>query len=313
MAFWYATAKMMPPRGVRVRVLWDGRVFEAALVVRPGKRFETCWLTQHKGAAVYLPLNLEERIAVSRRVLQEERPRPWLGFQGVASDDPDFWRPVDAATWRMPLPSAAFEWDEKEAPRMWAERSSFEAVDAALLAAEMEGDREAARGCGASPEPPPERQWWLDPLAVTHSPPGSVTPREAEGRLMRAFIAERWVSGDGPGWLSDGGDDLPPLRIEPTGKDQDDMLTALSWLHGLRADDEQVLRLRGQTPALTWRAIGTAMKISHEGARNLYRDALALVTEAANGKVTAHAASVRRDLEAVREANRRFKRGSAEL
>ena len=177
----------------------------------------------------------------------------------------------------------------------------------------MEGDREAARGCGASPEPPPERQWWLDPLAVTHSPPGSVTPREAEGRLMRAFIAERWVSGDGPGWLSDGGDDLPPLRIEPTGKDQDDMLTALSWLHGLRADDEQVLRLRGQTPALTWRAIGTAMKISHEGARNLYRDALALVTEAANGKVTAHAASVRRDLEAVREANRRFKRGSAEL
>jgi len=121
-------------------------------------------------------------------------------------------------------------------------------------------------------------------------------------------------------------DDVPRrfLRPEPTGRDQDDMLTALGWLRCLprvtfeaigtvhlgqagiakvlqnkgaighpllRAGD--VLRLRGGTPALTWARIGREIGKSAEASRGLYSQALAEITSRANGGSTPEVDAVR--------------------
>jgi hypothetical protein len=200
---------------------------------------------------------------------------------------------------------------------------------------------------------PPDKQWWLDPHTLGYSQPGAISEREAEGRLMRAFITERWVRVERPACHTFAGvlaglaranplspadlaaADPAPVRIEPTGRDQDDMLVALGWLHALGGSlvsgqwpvasgeghhspltthhsphGEELLRLRGRTPALSWRAIGRAVGKSHETARALYARALRLVADQANGRATAGGRAVAASLEAVREANRQAKLGA---
>ena len=211
-------------------------------------------------------------------------------------------------------------------------------MTASELAREMEDMRDAARADGEPHDEPPESQWWLDPHAVTYSDPGAITMREAEGRMMRAFAAEWWVRVEWPRLktaaqvLANMARSLPlapgeaaaqdPIiaRPEPTGRDQDDMLVALSWLRilsgalpartrggaarlrvGNRSAQQSVLRLRGSTPPLTWARIGDEIGRSGEAARDLYRAALAEVTAAANGAVTDEVAAVRAERQAERD------------
>lgn len=177
---------------------------------------------------------------------------------------------------------------------------------------------------------------------VTYSQPGHITAREAEGRLMRAFNTERWVRVERPSCHTFGGilanlartvplspaelaaADPVPIRDEPTGRDRDDMLTALSWLKALPMGRiaaieldgrvhwagiyDDILRQRSLQPAKSWREIGRGMKGSHEQARQMYAQALALVTDAANGRTTTWSQRRAERLAAVQEGNRMAKR-----
>lgn len=331
---YYSVAASPPPVGVVVVVIWDGRPpFEAALVAHPRTR-KPAWLTHDHGRAVILPCDMPP----------PDPKRPWAGWHTLKGSCPDYWRPKHPDKWQQSLPEPAYvETDAPPAGRMWSATQRF---DATAAVEEMEADREAARARGREPQEaePPEAQWWLDPHAVTYPSPGRISMREAEGRLMRAFAAEWWVRvewprlktfGDilanlaktlplAPGELA--AQDPAPVRAMPTGRDQDDMLTALGWLqalggvhkrsltarsrnsdvfiHGaerrserrllrMSRHEEDVLRLRGSTPPLTWRRIGEDVGRSCEAARGIYQLALAVVTEAANGGPTPETAAVR--------------------
>lgn len=328
---WYSIADMLPPVGVVVWVRWTGArpPFLAARVAHPETR-RRAWAVETGGRPILLPCTT---------AAPPDPRRPWDGWHTLKGDDPEHWRPQKPEAWRMPLPAPALVVPDTPAPgRLWSATMRFAAVEeaeAADLAAEMEHMRETARagGSGASGRLPagesdaPTQQWWLDPTAVTYSPPGAVSEREAEGRLMRAFLAERWESFDHPqdrtfGDVLDGlaktlpgdtTDDLPPPRIEPSGRDKDDMLVALAWLKAFDAGGElgwrgeMVLRLRGVTPPMSWRSIGKKVNRAHEGARQLYARALAEVTAEANGRPTAGGDLARARLERVRAANRAAK------
>lgn len=107
-----------------------------------------------------------------------------------ADATPCLWQPQFPDKWRMPLPEPV----PSVSPRMWSSTTRFQIVDdavAAELAAEMERDRADARA-GRRPDDDEDegkfaRQWWRDPDTVKYEPPGCVTPRMAEGRMMRAL------------------------------------------------------------------------------------------------------------------------------
>lgn len=346
----YPVTPQHPPPGVAVWVSWDGRApFLAARVPdpRPQRRGHSCWLTYEPaadpsrsgavggqtrtGRPVTLPLL--ERTA-------RDPSRPWAGWHTLRGDEPDAWWPQQPERWAAPLPAPLPAGPLATAGRMWSERTRFQAVadaEAADLAREMEADRAAARsgeGFVEGEAEPPEKQWWLDPHLVTYSAPGAITPREAEGRLMRAFLTERWIRVERPADATFGKilgrlarplpgheiatDDPRPVLPEPTGRDQDDMLTALAWWMAVDVADRRagiVLAMRAEMPAKSWRGIAqAALRVragaspvggrSHHVAQRLHAWALGELTREANGEITPGGVRVRARLKRVQAGNR---------
>lgn len=158
----------------------------------------------------------------------------------------------------------------------------------------------------ATPSPEPEgRHWWLDANMVRTSPPGAVTPRECEGRLMRALWTarvERMPDPRGPGSNSDwiykmvvkheieeGIRERATYwhdKFMPTPRDVSDCPVALEWLdpilHSKRDRAYDVVVLRSANPAYSWVQIGHELKMTSSRAARLYRHAIALATYRAN-------------------------------
>ncbi len=332
---WYATADMLPPVGVVVPVRWNARPpFEAARVIHPRTR-RLMWMTHAAGEPVFLPA----------RTRPPDPARPWAGWHTLTGEHPELWRPLHPDLWSLQLPEPAWIDDGvSPPPRMWSSTVSYSAVEEAemaeLEAREMEEWREAAKGRARSGDDgeaeTSERaiggQWWRNPFDMTYSAAGSISPIEAEGRLMRAVAAERWIRLDRPGVKTFAGilaglarmTPLSPAELaeqdadqalsEPSGRDWDDMLTALSWLRalglpgGIRSDEYDgavaLLRWRAAEPPWTWRAIGQRIGRSHEGARQLYAAVIAEVARAANGETTDGGAEVALRFEALQAAGR---------
>lgn len=311
----------LPPLGVVVFIVWDDRPeFLAARVKDPreGRRGRTCWLTNDKGKPVMLPL-LEYKAP--------DPKRPYAGWHTLKDAGPSRWRPQFPERWAAPLPEPLPQGLASQAGLMWSSTMRFQAVEdaeAAELAGEMERDRQAARARGEEPDAAelPEKQWWLDPHLVTYSAPGAIGQREAEGRLMRAFLTERWVRVERPSTNTFGQilgrlaksvpakeaatDDPRPLLPEPNGRDQDDMTTALGWWLAVAESDWRagdILRMRAEVPAKSWRSIGKAVRLSHEAARRLHAWALGELTREANGEETVGGALVRERLARVQAGN----------
>lgn len=323
---WYSVTDFPPPVGVVVLVIWDGRPpFPAARVAHPTTG-RTAWLTHEHGRPIFLPCPMARH---------PDPRRPWAGWHTLRGFAPDLWRPQVPERWQMPLPAPAWVDDGVAPPtRLWSATQRFDAVEEATAAArEMEGARRKD-GTDAVEERP-DAQWWRDPHAVSYSRPGAISIREAEGRLMRAFATERCVRLDSPKLTTSSevlarlaaslplspGDaaaaDPQPEFLEPTGRDHDDMLTALGWLMAIGAvrarprsvrarrrasDAERVLRMRAWVPPLTWARIGEVTGRSGTAARGLYRSAIADVALAANGGVvTPDVAAVMAEVRADRE------------
>jgi len=400
---WHSALDHLPPVGAPVWLLWPARPPVAGALVtdprrkrrpRPGevRRYVdgrlVCWAVnvaggrlRGSGVASDHERADHERLLLPADAAPSDPRAPWVGWHTLAAW-PDFWRPADAARWAAPLPPVAWIDDGVEQPgRLWSATMSYRAVEDAE---EQHGSATAPGGRLPSGQSPGanERQWWRDPFAVTYSPPGSISRREAEGRLMRAFNAEHWVRIERPdmGTFAEAlarsakrtmpsaadlaADDAPmPMRPEPTGRDRDDMLTALGWLKALGAGDspagsrppapwpsrgemaiasslggapalrasgtgasgrlaereslaptknqphEQILRLRERDPPLSWRQIGKRVGVSHERARQLYGEALDIITATANGEITAGAADIAERLAAMQASNRAWRRG----
>jgi len=300
----------LPPGRAKVRVRWGMWEIVAARLV-------------HEGALRWVD---PERIDYSARGDDMTQPAllpSQVMYRRGCGREPDCFQPLsEAGYWPgnkrpEPLPAKALV-----GPRMWSATQRF---DATAAAEEMEADREAARARKDEAAEPPEQQWWTNPFLVTYSEPGRISEREAEGRLMRALAAEWWVRVETPrcntaaealdhyakalpmerGELA--ASDPVPAREQPSGRDGDDMLTALGWLNGVGAREDQILRLRGGVPAATWKAIGRACKVSDTHARRLYRQALAAVAIVANGGRTAALAEVQSALERLRTGNLRHR------
>lgn len=305
---WYPPTDDCPGAGVPVLVNWAGRELRA---MRRRVAGRAIWFCRQDDKLVELP--------------PAKEAARW-------GEEPDAWRPIKPELWKEPLPEPLPACE----PRMWSSRTKFQAVEeaeAADLAREMEADRESARagaGRGRRKDAPPEPQWWLDPSLVTHRDPPNISRREAEGRLMRAFVAMRAES------MSYGSDRTfadvlaGAVRTVPTGRADatsdgyvfaqptsadggDEMLLALGWFTTLdngrhdAARGAWALELRAIEPALTWRAIARQMHVSEDEARFLHGAALDELVLIANGKPTAAARRQAGKLEAVREANRRHK------
>lgn len=337
---WYSGLDLPPP-GIEVWLRWGPRPpFTAALVPDPRAKSRArardsrerealrdlprvkgrpvCWLTHDAGRPVTLP---------SLGAPPDPRA-PWVGWHTLQGW-PDHWRPLRPDLWQVPLPPVAWiDTGEARPGRLWSATTAFAAVAEAEA---REAGADASAGDAADP------QWWRDPSAVTYSAPGQVTRREAEGRLMRAFHAERWVRVERPEGHTFAealvrharrvgleAADVAPLADKPRGDDGDDMLTALGWLRAcaqipdarvivvdgrLVTVEEAALRLRGAAPPRSWRQICRALGMSHKQARQTYDRALGLVTDAANGIETPGAAYVAGLLADVQERNRAARRG----
>ncbi len=318
---WYSVEVAPPPLNIIVLVQWTGRPsFEASRVRHP-ENGRLCWLVNDAGRPVFLPMAGPA----------PDQRRPWAGWHTLQGQ-PDFWSPIAPDKWKEPLPAPAFVSDGKDPEtRMWSSTTRFAAVDdaeAADLAGEMERDRAEARARKPREEAePPERQWWIDPTAVSYSQPGRISAREAEGRIMRAVNTEAWSAVDSPQGVTSSPlsamsvpdplsaadlaiQDPPRLRIEPTGRDRDDFAVVITWLRGVYSRDLLIMWLRGEVPALSWREIGRKAQCHREVARKRYRRGILSAIAQANGQATPTGVETHALLAKVQNANQEFKRGT---
>lgn len=227
---------------------------------------------------------------------------------------PIYWRPQDPSKWRAPLPDPIIPAE----PRMWSSAG----------AREMPEDSRADEG-----------QWWRDASRVKYEPPGSISERMAEGRVMRAVAA----SGHGYGTtlttrtfgmlLADlaeqfGGEtgyatSDAIIRFRQTRADISDFDLAMAWFAQLDPPDlrpsdqdtwalnrmQNVLVLRARNRPWSFGLIGERFGMTPDGARKLYRRSIQAVCRVANGKPAFAHVTTTDAMEALRERNRAWRVG----
>ncbi len=283
-----------PPPRVRVVVCWNGRTFQAARVIHPCER-RWCWVRRHAdGREQYLPPRLRKGIRAAGKA-KAPAPRPaaeWL-------PNPEWWQPIDPAKWQAPLPNPL-------PPPLLVQPDTQRMVNIRARRRPAETAKDRAVEDGAP--------WWWDASAIVYEPPGAVTPRMAEGRLMRALAAPGAVGAEAAprrqrdyalASIADARAEaereaalsgLPPRdELEPGPADLADWLTAMAWFAAL---DPPELRARGHLPwmltieqkVLAWRAqrrswasIALMVRRSRTWGRDAAARSLARVTRIANG------------------------------
>jgi hypothetical protein len=314
----YRTADMPPPYNVRVWLAWPGWLGEGARVKgsgRPGTKGER-WVTWQ-----------ERRVAM----LPPASVRDAQGHVRAGYERPDLWAPLNPEQWRLALPEAVTtHWQG----RMWSSRQSYDAVAAAE---EAEGERS---GKVSEPAAGRRRQWWRDATLISYSAAGSITRREAEGRVMRALASDpfaRWGHGTGlhradlrfmaltdddkraeaERAAAEVADIVEPFRALP--QDHRDYDAAMGWFASTcrystyyRAviTNHPVLLLAVDDRALSWREMADTMRVSRQAALQQYRAGLNDIWLIANG--FAHEGAQRRtERLAELRANLRRQRESA--
>ena len=268
----------MPP-ALRVACIvgWNGRQFQAVRLMHP-KQKALRWATYRDGEVVWLP--------------PQREARTW----GLA---PEWWRPAQPEHYPGRLPE----------PIAMRARPNWPPPPAPDTGKMIESDDPAKAGNRSA--------WWLDPAAITYSPPGEISRAEAEGRVMRAVSCagvDRAALGMGPDLtgavLADlmdaidaalgAGDDsaLPAIveRFQPLPADHGDWLVAMAWFSVLNPPEEwhgrrqawalnqrqRLLIWRSGTQPYSWTVIAGEINRSKTRARQLYEDAIDKVSRAAN-------------------------------
>lgn len=228
------------------------------------------------------------------------------------------WQPQYPDKWQAPLPEPIVGTQRQ----MWSERMSFGAVEdaeASELAREMERDRQMARDAGSvldhtqiDDDPRP----WRDASWIRYDPPGAITPKMAEARIMRAVA----LCGHGRGLTitsKTASDVLAKLAAKAQGQeyatndfvahlqafpqDHADFDVAMSWfvalaprpinrIHTVRADwdfnnRQNVLIFRALDVPLSFEQIGNRVEfqMSKQAVQDLYNRTMRVVAKVANG------------------------------
>lgn len=304
---WYRPTlePMIPPLRAKVRVFWEEHTFIAWRDVHPKTRAR-CWAVVMKdGEIAYWP----------PRHGWPRGPRWFKGARAYRfSPEPALFQPLDLSQpiWRtVPMPGPV-------APTFGPKFSA-----------------------GCSPREPVDEidardDWWRDPSALTYSAPPYIGRAEAEGRIMRAILTDGLMPWKSRATLAGWPKALieaaakraeqstnayrPPFK--PTPRDVSDNITAMRWFAMLDppelrrtairdeyTDHQLALILRAQDPAYTWREVGLALGLSHEGARKFYAKTIEMIERGANGKQVFDDLPQRDRLAETRERNRRAKRG----
>lgn len=253
------------------------------------------WYSPNEPPNYDLPvlMRIGRRVVRGGLILHRKRRCPvWVQQHGrrmiLMRAPPDAWRPV------RPTPDARRT--SKPSPAFEAARERLSAVPAP-----------------AEAPPVDPRAWWLDPAEVRYSPPGAVTPRECEGRLMRALMTARTTKMENPrgprsnsDWIAkmvakfeieNGIRERPTYwhdRHQPTARDISDCTVALGWMFGgignIRSDDIayqmlEIISFRSYVPRKSYREISELkdMPKSPEKVARVYKAAMTLVLRAANG------------------------------
>jgi hypothetical protein len=208
---------------------------------------------------------------------------------------PHLWRPVDPLRWVYMLPEPVAVQAEVD----W--RTSLD------------------------PSPPAVRgeRWWVDEAQVGRTASGSISSKEAEGRVLRALCTMGAIQFSGPQSKTNANvlaryaaaplsyllDDIEGLTsdwrpsFEPTGRDLDDFLIASRWFEALNPPIpgkprrsrfnrlQMALILRAKDPPWTWAAMGDRWGVSGERAHQIYLDAVKKLSRAANGQPVFHCQS----------------------
>ena len=264
---WYALRDLPDGQG-KVRVYWNRKEFVAARV-RDSQQ-QLIWAHLVDGVMEVLP------------------PRRYASRW---SPEPERWQPENPAIW---------VWASGVAPQ------PLQLSGPSLARIVRRRDDNGALGQGRC-------VWWLDRSQVTFSTP--LTERQVEGRLMRAMAADapdRWRADNGlqrsnvlarmaraaavalDEYEFDG-DQRPLPNFVGDGRDEDDFVTAVSWLKGLDHDHCAVLHHASRVPALSWGRIAQACDLRHDkAAASVYRAAIARAFEVAVSASTATTRTVAR-------------------
>ncbi|MEQ1694742.1 MAG: hypothetical protein ABL901_02780 [Hyphomicrobiaceae bacterium] len=207
------------------------------------------------------------------------------------------WRPKNPTAWKAPLPPPVIAQPDVQ----WAQPI-------------------------AAPEPLEKEpdQWWRIANAVKVSTVGLITPREVEGRIMRAVMTEHsfaaadtiierstltWlarmielqemIEGKRPTYWND--------RFIPSARDLSDFPRMIPWLTAVAMHSERyasILRMRGSHPAWTFTQIAKELGGGRNKAASDYGRAVLFATKVANDVRTKEVAIARRKMAELREARR---------
>lgn len=216
------------------------------------------------------------------------------------SAGPVCWRPHRPETWPEALPAPL----PVEVPECVVVSVGRVAFDAVAAAAEMEADRAHAGPRVVEREALP---WWRtdERREIGYADAGQISPREAEGRVMRAlyFLGGNGIAADvatrtnadvladlkraAEVAMGDATSDYVP-HMDRTPEDTDArLLCAMRWvcearLTVWRRETLHVLAWRSRNIPLAWTEIGERLKCSRQAARDRHDRALATLHRIAN-------------------------------
>lgn len=318
----YPVTDDMPRLGIRVVVVWGGREFLAGRN-RDKKTGAIHWVTYDESRGdrrlIYLP--------------PEGEAERW-------GHEPNCWRPEKPELWQAPLPPPLLSTEPRfvdvrgdSASRSRPSRANKYSAMSAQAEQSARTQAELVAEFGEIDDPStadkPDKLWWLSER-LTYSPKGSISEREAEGRVARAILTDGIRPGDygGPGPLRETSSALSQFihetllstdaehlfaRFEPTPRDLSDYVTAFGWFSELnpphmRHPGSRVWEINHPQSVLVWRITGSSWRElaslaggSHMGAKKAYGRIIGEVTAIANGL----AVPTRRAMTALRERNRK--------
>lgn len=324
MADWYAPADL-PPVACAVRLWWGQggipRLVDHAVRQRdPDKKRPLVWIWY----------SLDERT-------REVTP--------LTAGGPVCWQPRDAR-WTWPGGIAPAPIPPHFVPRMQSHRHLTDEAEAAELAessreleaerhfANREGHRESVKALGMP--------WWWDAAEIRYEPPGEVSRRMVEGRVMRALnTAGGWrpklkvktlsmliaaLADEAAESLDDRAARIEArlTAFKPLGQDEEDFLEAMRWVLALSrptpddprlrvahawepSREQRILNYRARFRLMSWGDI--AMALSNDGKAISYQRVQQLYTQAIDRCWKVANAPIEDDprMTALREANRRHR------
>lgn len=234
-------------------------------------------------------------------------------------------------------------------PRLEGVTAKMQAVsdaEAAEMAREMEADRETARAQADGHAKTFEVRWWVDSTNIRYEPAGEVSPKMAEGRVLRALawcgagkgltlrtttvgslLARMAEVASGEAALAEAEKsarlhNLP--RFQPLPRDHEDFPVAMNWFGSINPPEnwgprreawalnrvQRVMLMRTLTIPLSWEDIGAVMHFSGPRARQLYVRGMEMCHRVANGGAAYPGRTVVDQIAALKERNREHRRGA---